>query len=568
MVKAEASFFQGQQRRWRIAQPTTPSDIQRLSDLPPLVAGLLYNRGLRTAGEAREFLDVDDSLLEDPSTLPDIGRAVERLTAARDRGETVAVYGDFDADGVTGTALLVRALVRYGIHPVPYIPHRVDEGHGLNDQAVQQLHQEGVGLIVTVDCGVMDIGPIALGRTLGVDTIVTDHHSVNGPLPEAAAIINPHAPGSTYAFHDLTGVGMALKLSQLLLEPAYRDRWADGLLELAAIGTITDMAPLVHENRYIVHWGLRQLRRTTNLGLQALIRSAGAEPSSLSAESIGFALGPRLNAVGRLGHAMAAYELLMAEEPARAESLAADLEQQNDQRRQLTEETLHACRWQVLQAGELDGIILVGSPEYNPGVVGLTAGRLADEFGLPAAVYALDGELVRASCRGGPNFHWAQALASCQDLLLRHGGHAQAAGFTCHVDNVPELRERLTAIADERLGGRRESRDGYIDAEVEPRQLMGPTFQALRRMEPFGIGNPAPVFLTRGVEVENVRTMGSDGQHLRLRLRSGGAVWDAVAFRQAWQPGTSRADIAFTLDVDQWNGTSRLHLTVQDYAPA
>ena len=568
MAAAPLYAFHGRQKPWRVAQPTNPADAKALGDLPPLIADLLYHRGLRTAAEVREFLDVSESLLEDPESLPDVGLAVERLEAARDRGELVAVYGDFDADGVTGTALMVRALGRFGIQTLPYIPHRVEEGHGLNPISVRYLHEQGVNVVLTVDCGVSDVDPIALARSLGMDTIVTDHHTVSGPLPDATAIINPRAPGSVYPFDHLTGVGMALKLAQTLLEPSAGAEWAEGLLELAAIGTVTDMAPLVHENRYIVHRGLGQLRRTTTLGLQVLMRIARVEPATLGAESIGFAIGPRLNAAGRLDHAMDAYHLLATQDPAEAEALVAQLERHNDQRRRLTDETLEACHQAIVQAGGPGDLILEGSPECNPGVVGLVAGRLAEEFGVPAAVYALDGSVVRASSRGVPSFHWAQALASCHDLLDRYGGHAQAAGFTCEASKLPELRERLLAIVHERLPGGPVGPEGYVDAEVELPQLMGTTLQALRRLEPFGVGNPAPVFLTKDVLVEGIRTMGTDGQHLRLRLRSGGATWEAVAFRQTWQPGVERVDIVYSLDVDHWGGTSRLRLTIHDYAPA
>ncbi len=566
-----ASLFQGLQKRWRVMEPPAPDQLQMLGDHPPLVARLLYQRGFRDAQEAGDFLSEAQSPLHDPQDLPEMALAVERLERARRDGETVAVFGDFDADGVTGTALMVRALRRYGLHATPYIPHRVQEGHGLNPEAVRQLHTEGARLIVTVDCGVTDVAPIALARELGVDTIVTDHHVVSGPRPEAAAIINPRLPGSAYPSQHLTGVGMALKLAQALLESAHPQDWSDGLLELAAIGTITDMAPLLDENRSIVHLGLAQLHRTSTVGLLALLRAAGAEPAHASAETIGFALGPRLNAAGRLDHAMTAYNLLMTDDPSEAGELAAELDRNNGQRRELTEQVLQACL-QQLEASEGpepfvgEGLVMLGSADFNPGVVGLVAGKLSEEYGVPAVVYAVEGDTARGSCRSRPGFHWAEALLACDSLLLRHGGHAQAAGFTCPVAVLPELEERLRAIASERGGPA--VTDGTVEAEVAPVELVGPTLPVLRRMEPFGMGNPAPVFLSRGIQVADARTMGTGGQHFRLRLRSGGAMWDAVAFRQAWQPGTQRVDIVYTLNVDHWRGSERLRLTLLDYAPS
>ena len=285
-----------------------------MDSVPPLVAHLLHQRGIRTGSEAEEFLSAADSLFEDPATLPDVDAATARIAQARDRGETAAVFGDFDADGVTGTALMVKALSKYGLNVVPYIPHRVREGHGLNDAAVDSLAAQGVRLIVTVDCGVSDVAAVAHACTVGIDTVVTDHHLVSGGLPEAAAVINPHAAHSGYGFDHLTGVGMTLKLSQALLEPQWGPRWSEGLMELAAIGTITDMAPLLGENRFIVRRGLEHLSRTSSEGLLALMRAARVDPAHVNAENVGFAIGPRLNAAGRLDHADIAYDLLVTED--------------------------------------------------------------------------------------------------------------------------------------------------------------------------------------------------------------------------------------------------------------
>ena len=562
MTQAPAADLLGQRKRWRIAPPTQGPDL----GVTPLAAHLLRLRGVGTPSEATEFMDVADSLYLAPSILTDVGLALDRLREARNSKDPVAVYGDFDADGVTGTAVMVRAFQRYGLSAVPYIPHRVAEGHGLNIGAIETLGRQGIRLIVTVDCGVTDVDAIAHANRLGIDVIVTDHHTPGERTPNAVAIVNPKAAHSDYAFDQLTGVGLALKLAHALLEG--EPDWGDGLLELAAIGTITDMAPLLGENRYIVHRGLQELRRTRNVGLRALMASAKVDPEFANAESIGFGIGPRLNAAGRLGHADTAYELLMTTDPARAQALSAELEGINQQRRDLTGATVDACLDRVDAGGGPGALIMLGDEKFNPGIVGLAAGRLAEQYGVPAVVYALEGGVAMASCRGAPGFDWAQALRSCDDLLTRYGGHAQAAGFSCPAERLGELQARLEAVAAEWLDGKGASTEGVVDAEAGPASVMGETFRQIQRMEPFGMGNPAPVFLARGIEVVRVSTMGAEKQHFRLSLRDGGVVWDAVAFRQEWVQGTRAADIVYTIGIDHWQGRERLRLTLHDYAPS
>lgn len=562
-MASASSVLAGKRQQWRVAEPTSPTP---LGPLPPIVAHLLRRRGIHDADEAQDFLDVSDSLFEDPGTLPDIEHAAERLALARRTGETVAVYGDFDADGVTGTALLVKALRRYGLQTLCYIPHRVREGHGLNRNAITMLHERGASLIITVDCGVTNAPETAHAESLGVDVIITDHHLATADLPRSVAVINPRAPHSRYAFDHLTGVGMTLKLAQAVLRPEFGGAWRSGLMELAAIGTITDMAPLFGENRYIVHHGIRDLQRTESVGLRALLDVARVTPEHANAETLGFAIGPRLNAAGRLDHADMALDLLLTDDETRAAELVRQLDDYNTQRRTLTDETLERAR--ALVPAQTPPLILVGEPDFNPGVVGLVAGRLGEEFGAPAAVYAMDGDQVMGSCRSAPSFHWADALAQCGGLLLQYGGHAQAAGFRCSADVLPELRERLMSIAAERIGAAPVAPEGVVDAEVLPHELMGPAFKDLRRMEPFGIGNPPPVFLARGVQVLRASEMGAEGKHFRLNVRSGGAMWEAVAFNQQWENGVEHADLVYTLDVDHWNGQERLRMTLKDYAPS
>ncbi len=561
-----SATFQGLRHLWQIAPSLTPTAVAQLQDLPPLIARLLISRGVRTKKEAANFFEFPDDSWTSPSLLPDMEKALERLDQAKRSVERTAVYGDFDSDGVTGTALLVKAFKRFGLNTTAYIPHRVTEGHGLNVPAIDSLHSQGVRLIVTVDCGVTDVEAIAHAKALGVDVIVTDHHLTAAGLPDAVAIINPHAAHSKYPFQHLTGAGMTLKLAQALLAPAFGPSWAEGLLELAAIGTITDMAPLLGENRHIVARGIEHLRQTSSVGLIELMRAARVDPAHADATSIGFAIGPRLNAAGRLDHAGTAYELLVTDDAGQARTLVAELDDHNSLRQALTQETLD--RAGELIPAELPPVIVIGDASFNPGVIGLVAGKLVEQYGVPAAVYALDGDKVLASCRSGPGFHWADALKTCSRLLLRHGGHAQAAGFTCHSDSLADVQHMLEAVAAERSAGVSSAPMRIVDAEVSPAALMGRTFHFLQKMEPFGVGNPHPLFLSRGVRVDKASTMGSDGQHIRLTLRCGGAIWEAMGFRQTWTPGTEQADIVYSMTVDRWNGRERLRLLIEDYAPS
>ena len=553
-------------KRWQIAPPAPGESLKALGALPPLIAQLLFNRGLRTRGEAEAFLTGDQHLLQDPFLLPDMPQAVHRLRQAVSAGETIGIFGDFDVDGVSATALLARALSRWGAQVVPYLPHRVTEGHGLNPQAIRHLEDLGVTLLITVDCGVTSSHEVALATTLGMDTIITDHHAVPQDLPPAHAVVNPGAAGSRYPFPHLTGVGMALKLAQALFQEE-DPHWSEELLELAALGTVTDVAPLLGENRYIVQEGLRQLKTTRSPGLQELYRQAGIQPGSIDTQTIGWVIGPRLNAAGRLEHAITSYRLLTATQVEEAQRLALTLEEYNTQRQVLTKRSLALAHRQIPASEELDPLIMVGGPEFSPGIIGLVAGKLAEELYRPVIALSYDEGTVTGSCRTIPEFNLVEALAPCADLFIRFGGHPRAAGFTLAAEKLPELHQRLLTFANQRLGHLDLHPVIQVDAQLPLGHLRGDALRLLRSLEPCGEGNPTPVFLTQNVEVLEVRPMGSAGQHLRLKLRDGSATWEAVAFDQQWEPGLGRADIVYTMGVDTRRADPLLRLNLLDYRP-
>jgi len=446
--------------KWQIAPPAPADHLTRFPQLSPLIVQLLYNRGITAPEDVKGFL-ASAGPGDNPFRLKGMNEAVTRLRQAIRRGEPVAVYGDFDADGVTATALLVETLSALGARVEPYIPHRVDEGYGLNTGALRQLASQGIKVVVTVDCGIRSIKEVNYGRKLGLDLIVTDHHSVGEEAPPALAVINPKQPDCPYPFQDLAGVGVAFKLAQALLRANRRVPVAKGevslneedLLDLAALGTVADLAPLLGENRSLVKRGLERLNAAERLGVRAMIAQTGLKLGQIDAAAIGFILGPRLNAAGRIDDAATSYDLLTCRSPDEAANLAQELEELNRRRQRLTAEALERATEQVLVAGEGEKLLFAAGEDFLAGIVGLVAGRLTEEFYRPAVVVELGAEESRGSARSIPEFNITAALDQCSDLLVKYGGHAAAAGFTVANDNLKRVREHLKELAAEQLDG-------------------------------------------------------------------------------------------------------------------
>jgi len=563
-------------KRWQIAPSAPPSHIARFPNLPPIVVQVLYSRGIADPIAVVAFLDGEEGDMN-PFTLKGVSAAVTRLRRALRVGEPIAVYGDFDADGVTATALLVQTLRALGGRVRPYIPHRVDEGYGLHEESLTQLAQDGVRVVVTVDCGVRALKEVAHADRLGLDVIVTDHHSVGDQLPEAVSVIDPKREDGRYPFSELAGVGVAYRLAQALLRshrqtPVTAQEISlqeEELLDLVALGTVADMVPLLGENRALVGQGLACINRMERPGIKALCRQAGLEPGQVDAAAIAYALAPRINAAGRMAHAEIAYQLLETENPADAERLAGELGRLNRERQQLTRETQEHAR----QLAEADGdlpLLFAASPDFMPGIVGLVAGRLTEEFYRPVVVVEVGDRVSRGSARSIPEFHITQALDACEELLIRHGGHAAAAGFTVSNENLDELADRLRALAVEQLSGVELVPSLAVDAEIELAQMSWELQQALTQLEPCGYANPSPLFASRNVRLLGQRAVGKDGRHLKLALSDGQAPWDGIAFRQGEWAGKlpDHVDIAYHLEVNEWNDRRRLQLNVQDVRPA
>ncbi len=540
-------------KRWRLRpEPEAAPE----GEWPPLIGRLLAHRGVRTTAEARAFLDPDapSHLGRGPLPLPDLDRAVSRLAQACRAGETVAVYGDFDVDGVTAAALLTEGLGSLGARPISYLPHRVNEGYGLNKNAIESLAGLGATLLVTADCGTSSLPEVAFARSQGMDVVILDHHTVLPQLPAACAIVNPKRDAE--ATDEPAACGIAYYVMLALYEALGRpvdEALRRGGLELVALGTVCDLAPLTGENRRLVREGLSALAETGRPGLRALLEASDSDPARVDTEVMGYALGPRLNAAGRLAHARLAFDLLVCREEERARELAGELDALNRERQRATEAALALAEE---LAGEEAGapLLMLGHPELLAGIVGLVAARLAESRHRPAVVYQRGERTSRASARSIPEFDVMAALRTCGELFERFGGHRMAAGFTAENDRLPAIKERLLAQAEEQLAGLELTPTIDIDAELPLTALRGEEIRWLGRLAPHGIGNPEPTFLSRGVLVAERRLVSKHGQHLRLKLSAGGGLaWPAIAFRQQGEgieEGT-RVDLVYTLSADR-----------------
>ncbi len=532
----------------------------------PLLVQLFYNRGITDPGDFTQFLASDDSLLNDPLLLPDAEKAVARIYRALLSGEKMAVYGDYDADGMTATAAFVLGLKTLGGDVVPYIPHRQTEGHGLATGALKILKEQGVTLVITVDCGVTDVPQVKKAIGMGLDIIVTDHHTPLDEIPGAVAVVNPKLSGSAYPFSQLAGVGVAFKVLQALFHNLGKDDRLEWLLDLVAIGTVADMSPPLAENRYLIVEGLKRINDSPRIGIGELLKQTRLEAGGLDSDSISWIIGPCLNAAGRMADGLTGYNLLVTESPQEAAELAAWLAKKNRERQEMTTKTLDMAREEV-QEGGLQPLLIAAGKGYPLGIAGLVAGRLAEEFYRPSIVVHTSETQSHGSCRSIPEFNMIAALNRFSQLFSRFGGHSQAAGFTLPTSRLPELQDGLIKLAAAELEGVELMPHLNIDARIALSELSGDVFPSIQSLSPFGIGNPVPIFLSEGVDVLDRRTMGSNGEHLRMKLRQGDSVWDCVAFRLSNHQDelSSRLDIVYNVEVDNWVGKSRLRLNILDF---
>lgn len=562
--------------RWNLRPPGpagSRAELER-AGLSPLCAAVLCARGVDTAPAASAFLAHGPDLLHDPFLLRDMEKAVERISRAIREQETVAVYGDYDVDGITATCLLTQFLRTLGGQVVSYIPDRTEEGYGLNNHAIDALARQGVTLIVTVDCGITAAQEVEYARALGVDVVITDHHQCKEVLPQAVAVVDPRRPDCSYPFPDLAGVGVALKLALALTAPAQRPQVLLDYGELAAIGTVADVMLLQGENRALVHLGLERLAYTSRPGLQALLREAGCPRGQVpTTVTIGYGLAPRINAAGRMEQAGTALELLLTQDPQRGQELAQELCQLNRLRQAIELEIFQHCDQLLTHTPALSAPVIVLAGEgWHQGVIGIVASRLAEKYACPAFMISLDGDKGKGSCRSFGGFNLFGALERCAPLLDSYGGHELAAGFSIRRDNIPAFRAALCQLVEEFAGHQPMESSLDVDCEIPHCSLLSTQdVESLSLLEPFGSGNPKPVFLLRSVCVLSHTDVGG-GRHLKLKLRRDGVALDAIFFSANTAAcgieNGQRLDIAFTLQINQFRGNRTVQLQLCDLRPS
>ena len=554
-------------KQWAVASPC-PEGRERLlqEGYPPLLASVLSVRGIATREQAAQLLTPQNEPMPAPELLRDMDKAVARIRLALKQNEYIAVYGDYDVDGITATCLLKEYLLSLGGNILSYIPDRLEEGYGLNYEAIDYLSSQQVSLIITVDCGITAVDEVAYAKEKGIEVVITDHHACKEVLPPAVAVVDPHRSDCPYPFKGLAGVGVALKLALALTPEEQRRDVFLQLCDLAAVGTVADVMPMTGENRLIVHTGLSLLNPPHRIGLSSLIRFAGLEEKTISAISVGYTLAPRINASGRMGQARLALELLLTRDPVRAEELAEALCTLNRERQLIESEIFTQCSHYLEQNPQQNAIVLADS-QWHQGVVGIVASRLAEKFACPAFMICLDQGLGKGSCRSWGGVNLFALLQECAPLLENYGGHALAAGFTVREENIPALTELLQKNVALLSQGQELPSILQVDAVVSPEELTQEGVLSLDRLEPCGSGNPRPVFVLNGAQVQAMTQVGR-GRHLKMRLESRGVYLDSIFFsadgtQLGLTPGC-RVDVAFYPQINEFRGVRNVQLQIVD----
>ncbi len=562
--------------RWILPKRPDPAAVAALGaslNLPEPVARLLHMRGYGDDESAKRFLRPRLDQLHDALLLKGADKAVERLATACSKGETVLIHGDYDVDGICSTTIMTKVLSQFGAKAVPFIPRRIEDGYDLSSAGVKAAVDARASVVLTCDCGTSAVEPVAALYKAGIDVIVSDHHLPSSRLPECLAVLNPNQSDCEYPDKHLAAVGVAFKLAVALAKRLGRnDAFIWRMLDLVALATVADVARLSGENRVLVRYGLRMLRESDNVGLRAMIRAAGLDNKVLTTGRVGFILAPRLNAVGRIGHAIRGVQLLMTDDVHEANTIARELEELNAQRQELDRKILEEAREMVmaLDPDKTFGIVLARDG-WHPGVIGIVASRIVEEFGRPTILIALEGATGKGSGRSNSVMDLHSALGQTSDLLLRFGGHKAAAGVTIARDRVKDFTRRFNEVAASMLTPDDLLPEVKIDMEIAIEHANVDLEKMLRHFEPFGIGNPTPVLVARRVSLAApARVVGQDG--LKLRLDTGAGELEAIGWGMADRIGefdvARPVDIAFRLERDEYRGESRLQARIADIVPS
>lgn len=539
-------------------------------NISEMLARALINRGVDSIEKANRFIKADINDLYDSFLLNDMEKAVDRILVAIEENEKICIYGDYDVDGITSTALCVNILRKLEADVMYYLPVRAEEGYGLNHEAIGYIAEQGVNLIITVDCGIRSIDVVETVKESGMNIIITDHHECGEILPDAYAVVNPHRPDSSYPFKELAGVGVAFKVMQAVTESiGYRELLYD-VLDIAAIGTIADVVPLLDENRIIVKNGLEKLLTTENVGLKALIDICDLKDKPISSYNIAFIIAPRINAAGRLADAGRCVELLITEDEALAYSIAKELEVENKERQRIEAEILEQAVAKVTADKDLESrkVIVLDDLNWHPGVIGIVASRIVEQFSKPSILIGLDNKIGKGSGRSMSGFNLYEAMNKCSDLLEKFGGHEMAAGLTIKEDNIEAFRKKINEIAKVMLQGKELSPELLVDYRLEPADINLQIAKQLKDLEPFGMGNPNPNFVCRNMQVIDKKLVGANNKHLSLNLYDGNNNVKAIAFNMGnlfnVLSSNKKIDIICCMDINVWNNNESVQLVIKD----
>ncbi len=559
--------------KWNLPAAAPSTAALEKAGYPALLAAVLAGHGIEDVPAAAEFLRIEESLSLSPFLMKDMDRAASRIDRALRAGEHMAVFGDYDVDGITATAILVDYLRRRGGQVSHYIPRRIEDGYGLSADAMRTLHERGVSLVITVDCGITGVEEVDFAATLGMDVVVTDHHECKDELPRAAAVVDPHRPDCPYPFKHLAGCGVALKLVLALGGEEQAEELLTRYCPLAAVGTVADVMRMAGENRTIVARGLAHITDNDFIGLQALLRETGLDQKEITSVQIGYVLAPRINAAGRMGEADRAAELMLCKDPATARALARELCELNRQR-QAVEQEIYAQAIEMIEtlpADERHALVLADH-QWHQGVVGIVASRLSEKYACPSFMIHISGHTGKGSCRSWGGFNLFAALEECSDLLLGFGGHELAAGFTIEEDKIPAFRRRMNQCVLRFMGGRPAASALDVDVVLRRPELVTLwEVEQLRRLEPYGNGNERPLFSLLGVTLDRIQGVGQN-RHLKLRLSKGTAQMEGIFFsvtpQQCPCQAGERVDVAFYLQVNEFRGSRTVQLQVVDLRPS